>query len=124
MRGWLRNQSPKGHRSASPPDCALPVGVLGLQRRQEGGHGAGIVAGGAEIADPQLVGLELLLARVALDVGLGPERADLAGRLAAELGTLRAAEIAAQEDAGELRRRGAQLPDLGLVVALARYGGR
>ena len=50
------------------------------ERRQEGDHGLGVIAGLAHVAHPQRIGLQLLRARVALDGETGNRLADIQQR--------------------------------------------
>ena len=114
LRGFGRARDPFGRArvGAEPAGQEVPllVGALPGQRCRYASfacsvarklrHGTGIVAGGAKIADAQLVGLEFLLARVALDIGLRAERRCLPAEFAAGPRTLGAAQIAAQQQAG------------------------
>ncbi len=84
-------------------DLGLQLGA-GLQRLEEVGHGRRVVAGAAEIAHAELVGLELLAARV----GLGEAVAGLLAELAQELRALLAAEIGAGQRAEHAQPAGEQ----------------
>ena len=84
VRGGSMNQSPKTRLVRAAVLGPLPVGVVGLQCREERRHGTQARSRRPQIADAQLIGLELLVARVALDDRLGAQRGGLAQALAAQ----------------------------------------
>ena len=86
---------------------------MSLELAQESPHGSDVVAGAGEIAGAQHVGLHLLFAREALQIGLGAERRDVAQARRCP------GDAAQHADNGE-----AQVGGDGLAVTLGRVAGR